>query len=446
MPIKPFRPQQRLVSKTPPKKYMPDDDYDYEDDLPQITTKKDVQQPNLLSDYSYEESYESYSSGENWKSKTPTPVHRMNVAPSPKPPNRTPTGPVRPIPSGRNSRPLPRSMPSKTPPPTPTIPTTPVQNPPPTPAEIDDGYSNDYSNESNESNENIQPMENQTPQKSRQAPVSNEMPDDHQLKQNEEPEPADSNLQKEVDNKKLKEMFENPPKTTIPQPENIPVQVNDVEEQTFQIVYEQKNLGKFWKRHVQMTKDDVLIYICKSIKQKPYGKVHVICTKKPVELGSPYYAGKIIRHQSGSRFTLYGKADDVGLAEPQIAGISFVNLKSNARIRMFRVALPAQDNPYTPSEKKDDLSRIAAAGDPVPNVQIFSSALPVKKEDGTLSLYFGPYSIVRSTKNFLVRAEDGSNIFTIFKTFDGICTLKVKQPFTPLIGFAVAVAISTSTK
>ena len=147
----------------------------------------------------------------------------------------------------------------------------------------------------------------------------------------------------------------------------------------------------------------------------------------------------VVRHQSGSRFTLYGKSSDIGLPNPQLAGISF--------IRSFRVALPVEGHTYTAIDKQNDLSRIASRGEPVqvPNVKIYQSALPVKKEDGSLTLYFGPYSIMRSTKNFVVRDDKNSPIFTIFKTFDGICTLKVRPPFTPLIGFAIAVAISTST-
>lgn len=455
MSRKSFRPPQRL-----PKKYS-SDDYDSGSDLPQISTKKDVQQTNLFSDYSYEESSYEYSSGENWNSKTPTTVRQANVTPSPRPPNRTPARPIRPFPrsSGKNSRPLPRSTPSRSTTPQATTPTpvTPKQQPAQA-AEISDGYDYEYSDVQNEEIPQPKP---QMPQKNKQSPVSNEISSQPIKQTRETPQselnnqPVEEPKQEKIDTTQQGQFENNNPPSLPVQPVPQPIIHNNNnapqeyygEEQTFQIVYEQKNLSNFWKRQVQMTKDDILVYICKAAKQKPYGKIHIICTKTPVELGSPNYAGMIVRHQSGSRFTLYGKGSDIGVAQPQLAGIAFVNLKQNARIRMFRVALPETNQPYTPADKNDDLSRIAFRGDQVPNVKIYSSALPVKKEDGTLSLYFGPYSIVRSTKNFLVRDENnGSNIFTIFKTFDGICTLKVRPPFTPLIGYSIAVAIATSTK
>ena len=469
MPIKPFRPPIRQSPKLALKNNY-SDDYDYEDDLPKITTAKDTNQPNLLSDYSYDESYESYSSEKNWKSTGQTPVRRVNpVSPSPRPPtNRQLSGgPMRPFPNGKNARPLSRPTSTNV---------TPMKTPAPpkeqTPAQIEDDYDYDYAYSDKEDDHQIaeKDINPKSMQNSKQYPVDNDIahppPPSPKPLPSSQPNPLPSSQPNPLPSSQpdpshspqpdpsyspqqnpLTIQKSNPTPASQPSIQPSPQTDNDIEN-TFQIVYQQTNLGNFWKRHVQMTKDDVLIYICKSVKKKPYGKVHVICTKQPVELSSPNLVGMIVRHQSGYRFTLYEKGDDIGVANPQLAGIAFCNLKSNSRIRMFRVAIPEIGTSYKPADKYGDLSRIASNDNEshVPNIKVYSSALPIKKEDGTLVLYFGPYSIMRSTKNFVVRDETNSPIFTIFKTFDGICTLKVRPPITPLIGFAIAVAISTSNK
>ncbi|KAK8896813.1 hypothetical protein M9Y10_014734 [Tritrichomonas musculus] len=221
---------------------------------------------------------------------------------------------------------------------------------------------------------------------------------------------------------------------------------NDDNEQTFQITYEQKNLQTLWKRQVIMTQDDILVYICGSFKKENYGKVHIICSKKPVDLNSNYKVGMIVRHQTGTRFTLYEKVADFG-ESPQIAGISFVTPKENSSLRMFRVAIPSDGQPYVPTSKMGDLSRIAHENENVPpNIKVYQSELPKKKPDGSYSLSLGNYAIVRSTKNFCIKDENGGNSFVIFKTFGGSCTIKFKPPFTQLIAYSIAVAISTSMK
>lgn len=221
---------------------------------------------------------------------------------------------------------------------------------------------------------------------------------------------------------------------------------NDDDDQTFQITYFQKKLQNLWKRQILMTKDDILVYICGSIKKENYGKVHVICTKKPVDPNSNFCVGMIVRHQTGRRFTLYEKLSDFGTS-PQIAGISLITPKEDSSLRMFRVAIPIDGQPYLPATKMADLSRIAQENANVPsNVKVYESELPKKKANGSYTLNFGNYSIVRSTKNFCIKDENGENSFVIFKTFGSSCTLKFKPPFTPLIAYSISVAISTSMK
>lgn len=217
-------------------------------------------------------------------------------------------------------------------------------------------------------------------------------------------------------------------------------------EQVFQISYE-KSVA-LWKRPVQMTKNDVLVYRCQSFHDKQYGKIHVICNKKNlISLGSPTCQGMIVRHHIGSRFTIYEKKEGSNHFS-QIAGISFIKLDGkDARIRFFNVAIADSNIDYDPPTKDGDLSRIAERGSSVQNVKIWSSVKPRYKGKGKYSLNMGPYQIQRSVKNFVVRDDDGETIlFLIFKSLDGVCKIHTRPPFTPLIAFGLSVSILTSFK
>ena len=272
------------------------------------------------------------------------------------------------------------------------------------------------------------------------------------------PQKSEEVLQQEMQQKKQEQHEENinndndqtpsqeqqKPQTNItPQPSQ-PKIVPD--EETFQIVYEQGKFLPNWKRFVQMTQNDILVFRAESKKVKPYGKTHIICRKPPCDVHSEYYAGMYVRHQSGARFTLYPKPEN-DQKPSQILGLSFINLDDDdANIRTFRIAISEESVQYCPTDKHDDLSRIAKKGLVVPDIKVYSSVLPKKNDDGSLTLDLGEYTIIRSTKNFIVRDSDNQPIFTLFKTFDGICTMKIRPPITPLMGFSIAIAIVTSTK
>lgn len=485
MQMKAISPNFRAGKKAAPLKYSSDED-DPNDDISNIPIIKKKNEAEFLSDYSYDGSY--YSDDDQ------TPVHINKVAnnhtpvaiktpikPSPKPPNKPFIGAKRPMPI---SRPLPQKN-------------KPQQSP--KPQSDDYEYSEEYSEGYSYEQEEIKPQETQqevkpnpssrrisrpdtnshqnqkdsqshqnqnenqpqkiefesSPQKIQQdVPMPSDRTDIQSRSKQQEIEPIDNQPQ-ELQQNIISQQPEQPKpyptdvqKSYIPpvavQPQ--PVQAQN-DEKSFQIVYEKNNIGNSWKRYVQMLQNDVIYYVCKSVKVPCVGKAHVICTKKPVDLFSPNFAGMIVRHQSGSRFTLYQKGGEIGQSNPQIAGIAFVNLKTDLKIRMFRVAIPTTDEPYIPADKSKDLSRIAYNNEEnTPNVKIYSSAIPQRKKGGGLTLNFGNYQIIRSIKNFIVRDDNDTPVFVHFKTFGGICTLKIREPFTELIGFAVAVAISTSMK
>ncbi|KAK8891570.1 hypothetical protein M9Y10_028783 [Tritrichomonas musculus] len=215
-------------------------------------------------------------------------------------------------------------------------------------------------------------------------------------------------------------------------------------DQSYQITYE-KALS-LWRRAVQMTKNDVIVFRSQPSHNKKYGRVQIVCNQNPVSFDSPYFQGMVVRHQNGSRFTVFGKPNGAQ-DPPQLAGISFIDLSGDdSRIRYFRLAIPEEGNIYNTQNKENDLSRLASIGNPVPGVRIWSSSLPKKHENGKLTLDMGPYQVKRSLKNFVIRDTDESILFLIFKTVNGICKIKTRKPITPIVAFGLGVAIMTSMK
>jgi hypothetical protein len=49
-----------------------------------------------------------------------------------------------------------------------------------------------------------------------------------------------------------------------------------------------------------------------------------------------------------------------------------------------------------------------------------------------------------SLKNFIVEGRHGNQLFVIFRSSAGTCTVRAAPPFTPLMAFALAIAIVTT--
>lgn len=423
------------------------------DDLPTITTVSTVTStPNLITDSeSYSYSYESsgnHSNEVDWTSKNRS--TRETIQRKPQPPQQ-PTNQTEAPPETQHKRVFRRNYQKNSQPEKPAL-----QQQPQAKTEVRKKReeSDSYDSDSNSSNED----KDTQVQKNIHEQISKRM-------SQPEENPVDTNNQTRHSTRQHHQSSTGAPQKyekAKPIPPETPIVIHPIDadylknekppapngilpEETFQVIYEPKKSIALWKRHIQMTKNDILVFRSESTKLQPYGKVHIISTSKgPIEIDSKSYYGMIVRHQSGYRFTLYSTSQHA-MPPPQIAGICFVDLKNeNANIRMFRIAIA--DEPYTPSGKENDLSRIAYRGNEIPGVKVYSSELPMKQSNGTLTLDLGPYSIIRSIKNFIIRSPEGVPLFTIFKTFDGICTIKIRPPFTPIIAFALAVAISTSSK
>lgn len=449
------------------------------DPLPELETRASTESVHILGDYySEEESYsQSYDSNEHdWKSHSPKPQpprpapppsdannnRRQRPTPPPSDPNRV----RRSIPS-QNRRPLPKPQNNN-------------QNNVLSPKKDesdeypyssyedgDDGAPALVQNSHNEpgSSENLITDEdknqlsnqignnqNTNPQNTTERTIESQFNSNQQQNQPNSPQSQKQPNQPQMPPNQP-QMPPNQPQIPPNQPQMPPNQspisasqlseLIRANEQTFQISYERAiNL---WRRPVQMTKNDVLVYCSHSAHDKQYGKVHFVYNKNPSKSSSQPLC-MIVRNRNGTCFTILDKPS--GSDTPhQLAGISFIDLPGDdSRIRFFRVAIPIEGCQYIPSTKDEDLARVANIGQVKPNVQIWSSALPKKHKNGKLTLDMGPYQVKRSLKNFIIRDDKDNIMFLIFKSFDGVCKIKASPPFTPIIAFGLGVAILTSMK
>jgi hypothetical protein len=109
--------------------------------------------------------------------------------------------------------------------------------------------------------------------------------------------------------------------------------------------------------------------------------------------------------------------------------------------RAFRVVLPKK-RPYQPAEKDLELCQLAKSG-VVDNARftMYSSRIPVRAPSGGLTLAFGPETyVVKSIKNFILEDENKQPLLMIYKSSIGTCTLRLREPITPVIAFGIAIA------
>jgi hypothetical protein len=101
-----------------------------------------------------------------------------------------------------------------------------------------------------------------------------------------------------------------------------------------------------------------------------------------------------------------------------------------------------KNRPYNPTQKELELGQLAKTGvvDPA-QFTVYKSKIPTKGPGGGLILPFGTQVyVVASVKNFILEDESGRAVLSVFKSSGGTCTLKVSQPLSSLVAFAVAVA------
>lgn len=201
------------------------------------------------------------------------------------------------------------------------------------------------------------------------------------------------------------------------------------------------------KSHIQFVFNDEIMFHSKEKKTK-IGNCHIICSDENIDCYSKSYIGSLKKSQNRTRFTLFTpQGEQYQTHEGEVMGLSFYDPKDIKcyGVRAFRIALPKK-LPYFPSTKEMNLSKIAQKNVKSDDIQIFSSKLPELFPGPVLKLQFGNVHVVSSVKNFILEDENGNVIFMIYKSSNGMCSVRTAPPITPLIAFALSIAIITSNK
>jgi hypothetical protein len=186
----------------------------------------------------------------------------------------------------------------------------------------------------------------------------------------------------------------------------------------------------------------VPIYFARGSVSSDVGQSWLI-TERDVDVDDPASAvvcGEISREKRTRRWTFRERSvpgDGFGLAFYDIG-------RKKRTARALRVVIPKEAvRPYQNTGKENELSRLAKLGQVDDRFQLYSSKIPVER-NGVAVLYFGAVYVEESLKNFIVEDEDSRQIFVIYKSSGGTCTVKAAPPFSPLMAFALAIAVVTT--
>jgi hypothetical protein len=199
-----------------------------------------------------------------------------------------------------------------------------------------------------------------------------------------------------------------------------------------------------------MMDDDKGVYFTSESKDN-LGHFHIVANRKSAPVGSDGFEGLVRIHDSGERFTVISKEerpnDD---REAEVAGIAFLrHSKTKLGARALKLVLPTSGKANFPISKRWSLSRVASAAikgaEIDPRFTVYDSGT-FQTKMGSLPAEVGNVAVVRSCKNFLIRAPNEELIFLLYKIADGMFKMQCRYPITPYIGFGLSVAIITSKK
>lgn len=189
-----------------------------------------------------------------------------------------------------------------------------------------------------------------------------------------------------------------------------------------------------------------------SLSKDAKGKIHIISTNQNPQLYCEGYSGFVRVHKHGERFTLYKTSNqENGDCDGEIMGISYIKHEgTSSKIRQMRIIMVKDGNPYFPLTKETTLSKLAQKfinpSDPDRFI-VLTTKFPEGNPECSLFLFFRHTFIVPSVKNFLVNSPDDSkSIFQIFKQTSNVFALRFSEPFSPLTGFALAIAATNGFK
>jgi hypothetical protein len=214
-----------------------------------------------------------------------------------------------------------------------------------------------------------------------------------------------------------------------------------VPSRTFSIAWAVRALVRT-KRHIRLCENDAPVYFARGSINHDSHELWLV-TEQDVEVtdpASPLVCGHVMRENRTRRWT-FRERDVPG----DLFGLAFYDI-SNKKFaaRAFRIVMPrAPARPYQSTTKETELSWLAKIGRADRRFKVYSSKIPARRGSAAY-LNFGTVHVEPSLKNFIVEGHHGSQLFIIFRSSSGTCTVRAAPPFTPLMAFALAIAIVTT--
>jgi hypothetical protein len=70
---------------------------------------------------------------------------------------------------------------------------------------------------------------------------------------------------------------------------------------------------------------------------------------------------------------------------------------------------------------------------------VYESKMPEKRGNSYI-MDFGEVFVLKSLKNFLIE-QDGQAVFMCYKSAESVCSIRIREPFTPLLAIVLAIPI-----
>jgi hypothetical protein len=150
--------------------------------------------------------------------------------------------------------------------------------------------------------------------------------------------------------------------------------------------------------------------------------------------------GRLLTHQRSGAFTL-----ELPRAQGHACAFAFFGLGARFRgAQALRIVIPRRP-PHRPSSDVELLNMATIGSTDRRLFAMMASRLPVPGADGKVAVQFPPGSfVIPSIKNFLIEDDAGRVAFSICRSSSETCSVHCCEPITPIIAFALAVAIVAS--
>ena len=110
------------------------------------------------------------------------------------------------------------------------------------------------------------------------------------------------------------------------------------------------------------------------------------------------------------------------------------------KTKYLKIVLPSNNQPHYPISKRRSLLTMIQSTEPIDKkFLVFESSSSVSEED--LKSHLGNIFITPSTRNIILKNEEGKIIFCLYKIADSSYKIYGASPLTPAIAFGIGIAI-----